>query len=145
MTQSARRGVYSLQDQSLAGGGPAGQGGSGGCDCNHQCCVPSAEKHYNGAKASGIAATAAGTTPVDGPNSPTLANRMAIEFYNAGTQIFEISNQASFNYGDGSGRPVQPNTPYAFNIGPASEGNSTLHYIACQSGTCDCRVTEVGG
>lgn len=134
-----------MQGTSLAG--LAGQGPQGGCDCNHQCCVPSAESHYNGV-VGGNANTGLGSTTsgeaLDAPvNSATLPNRAAIEFYNAGSVAFEISNVKGFKYGDGRGRPVAPGTPYAFNIGPASE-SSNLHYIACSSTGCDVRITEVG-
>ena len=137
---------YALQPQKLAGAGAPGSSTSNCSD--HACCVPSAEAHYSAAasKTKGTTQTTADKIAIDGPNTGTLPNRMAVEFYNAGTVVFEISNQPNFNYGDGTGRPVQPNTPYAFNVGPASVGNSTLHYIACATaGPCDCRITEVGG
>ena len=137
-------GTYVMQNQSLAG--LSGQTPGGGCDCNHQCCVPSAEKHYNGV-VNGVTNTGLGSTvsggALDDTNTPTLPNRAAIEFYNAGTVVFEISNVKGFKYGDGTGRPVQPNTPYAFNVGPAA-GTGNYHYVACASSGCDVRITEVG-
>jgi hypothetical protein len=135
-----------MQPQNLAG--LAGQTPDGGCSCNHMCCVPTAEKHYNGSVNGvpnpGLGSTVSGPAALDDPvNSQTLPNRAAIEFYNAGTVVFEISNVKGFKYGDGNGRPVQPNTPYAFNIGP-STATANLHYIACASTGCDVRITEVG-
>lgn len=132
---------YMLQDQSLSQ--PGGPNGQKSCS-DHACCVPTAEKHYNAHGNAGNSSTDSGNNAIDGPGSQTLASRMAIEFYNAGSQTFEIGN-APFTYGDGNGRPVASGASYAFNIGPSNEANSTQHYIACSTGTCDCRITEVGG
>lgn len=138
-TWQGRPGQYVLQNQQLSGVG-GGQNGAGGCDCKGTCCIPTAEAHYQVKPAS----TIAGTNALDAVNGgKTLPNRVAIEFYNAGSQTFEVSNQANFNYGDGSGRPVAAGASYSIAIGPAQEG-STQHYIACSTGTCDCRITELG-
>lgn len=117
-----------------ANGQPAGST----CDCNKTCCIGDAEVHYQ-------ATTNSGTNAVDSPGGTgkTLLNRAAIEFYNAGTNVIEVSNQP-FSFGDGNGRPIQPNTSWSIAIGPANSTKGTTHYIDSGSGTFDCRITELG-
>lgn len=139
---SAPGGTYAFQQQQLQGAGT--QGGQA-CDCKKTGFIPAQEIHYNGVGNPGINTTGGlgNNTALDNSKSPTLANRVAMEFYNAGTQTLEISTSSQFVYGDGSGRPIAPGTAWSITIGPAAAGPQ--HYVACSSGTCDLRITELGG
>lgn len=120
--------------QQASGSGP---GGGPGCACDKTCCIAGSEKHYQ-------VTTNSGTTAIDAPgSSPTLSNRVAIEFYNAGTVTFEVSNKP-FTYGDGNGRPVLAGASYPLQVGAANSTAGTQHYIQGASSPFDCRVTELG-
>ena len=122
----------STQQAGIAGNGAGGSG----CDCNATCCIAKNEYHYQ-------VKTSSGKVAVDAPGTGTLSHRAAMEFYNAGTVTFEVSNQP-FVYGDGTGRPVLAGAAYSLQVGPANQTAGTTHYIQGASDPFDCRITELG-
>lgn len=102
--------------------------------------VATREVHYQ--------ATPGAVTPVaiDDPQSTsalTLPNRVAMEFYNAGTQTIEVSLNSNFKFGDGTGRPIPAGAAWFITIAPSAT-TGQKHYALAQSGTGDLRITELG-
>ena len=139
MSWQAPKTPYVLQNQQPGVGGQQGAAGPQGV----HVLPATAEVHYayntltDGTTNSGI-------QQVDGTTSATLANRVSIEFYNAGAQPFEVDTDAKFGWGT-TGRRVETKASFVLGVGPANVPGGIKHYARCTPGqTCDLRVTEVG-
>jgi hypothetical protein len=145
MSQSAPGGQYVLQQQSLTAQGPQTPGGVQ----QVQIAPATAEVHYgynniqDGTTGSGN--NPVGALQVDGPTSPTLANRISMEFYNSGANDVEVSTDKAFTFGVAQARTIKPGASWSVLICPANISGGVKHYTLCGSGNvCKLEVSEVG-
>lgn len=144
MSQAAKPGTYILQPQTLSQA--ANQQGPGGPQVV-QIAPPTAEAHYgyNNVSDGTAAPNPTGPLLLDGPNSPTLPNRVSMEFYNNGADDVEISTNANFTFGTAQGRTIKAGASWPVDIGPATASGGVKHYALCTAGkTCKVEISEVG-